>query len=57
MTVLGFDHMKEMYKGDLYFKEAYEACADPIIRDRIRWMKYMIQDILLFKSSQLCNAG
>jgi hypothetical protein len=51
---LGFDNLKEMYRNDPYFKEAYEASENPILRDRSQWIEYMIQDGLLFKGNQLC---
>jgi hypothetical protein len=51
---LGFDNIKEMYRDDPDFKEAYEASKDPILRDRSQWIEYMIQDGLLFSGNQLC---
>jgi hypothetical protein len=50
---LGFDNLKEMYRDDPYFKEAYEAFENSILRDRSQWTKYMIQDGLLFRGDQL----
>jgi hypothetical protein len=43
-----------MYCDDPYFKEAYEACVNPVLRDKSQWTKYLIQDGLLFKGFQLC---
>jgi hypothetical protein len=37
VKTLGFDHLKEMYHSDPDFKEAYEACANLVLRDRIQW--------------------
>jgi hypothetical protein len=54
VKTLGFDNLKEMYRDDPYFKEAYEAFENPILRDRIQWTEYMIQDGLLFRGNQLC---
>jgi hypothetical protein len=54
VETLGFEHLKEMYKEDAYFKEAYEACKNPLLGDRRPWTEYLIQDGLLFKGSQLC---
>jgi hypothetical protein len=54
VTTLGFKCLKEMYKEDPNFKEAYEACENTMIRDIIPWLEYMIQEVLLFKGSQLC---
>ena len=49
-----FDSMKELYGDDADFKEAFEACENPAIRDRTPWLEYIIQDGLLFKGNQLC---
>jgi hypothetical protein len=54
VDTLGFQHLKEMYKGDTDFKEDYEASKNPLLGDRIPWTEYLIQDGLLFKGSQLC---
>jgi hypothetical protein len=54
VKTLGFDNLKEMYRDDLDFKEAYEASENPILRGRSQWTKYMIQDGLLFRGNQLC---
>jgi hypothetical protein len=54
VETLRFEHLKEMYIGDLYFKEAYEACENPLMRDKIPWMEYLIQEGLLFKGTHLC---
>jgi hypothetical protein len=43
-----------MYRDDPYFKEAYEASENPVLKDKIQWAKYMIQDGLLFRGNQLC---
>jgi hypothetical protein len=54
VKTLGFEHLKEMYIDDPYFKEAYEACENPVMREMNQWTKYMIQEGLLFKGNQLC---
>jgi hypothetical protein len=54
VETLGFEHLKEMYREDPNFKEAYEACENHLLRDISQWMEYSIQDGLLFKGSQLC---
>ena len=51
VTMLGFDHLKEMYSDDLDFKGIYQACDNPVSRDRIPCTKYMFQEGLLFKVS------
>jgi hypothetical protein len=43
-----------MYKESSYFKEVYEACENPVNRDRSPYMNHIIKDILVFKGSQLC---
>jgi hypothetical protein len=51
---LEFEHLKEMYQEDPYFKEAYEECKNHLLRDINKWMEYLIQGGLLFKGIQLC---
>jgi hypothetical protein len=54
VKTLGFDHLNEMYHSDPDFGETYEACLNPVLRDRSQWVEYLIQDGLLFKGCQLC---
>jgi hypothetical protein len=54
VKTLGFDSLKDMYKDDLDFKDAYETCENHVLRDRSQWIEYLIQDGLLFKGNQLC---
>jgi hypothetical protein len=54
VNTLGFEHLKEMYQEYPDFKEAYEACENPLLGDISPWKKYLIQDGLLFKGRQLC---
>jgi hypothetical protein len=54
LKTLGFEHLKDMYCDDTYFKEAYEACTSPILRDRSQWTEYMVQEGLFFRGNQLC---
>jgi hypothetical protein len=54
VKTLGFDNLKEMYRDDPDFKEAYEAYENPILRDGSQWTKYMIQEGLLFRGNHLC---
>jgi hypothetical protein len=37
VKTLGFDNLKEMYRDDTEFKEAYETSENPILRDRRQW--------------------
>ena len=37
VTILGFDHLKEMYRDDPNFKEIYEPCENPVSRDKSTW--------------------
>jgi hypothetical protein len=54
VETLGFEHLKEMYREDPDFKEAYEACKNHLMGDKSPWIQYLIQDGLLFKGIQLC---
>ena len=54
VNVVGFDELKEMYKDDQDFKDAYVACENPINRDITPWLDYMIQEGLFFKGNKLC---
>jgi hypothetical protein len=51
VKTLGFDSLKDMYRNDSDFKDAYEACENPILRDRSQWVEYLIQDGFLFKGN------
>ena len=51
---MGFENLRDMYAGDADFREAYEAVKNPVLRDRILWIDFLIQDGLLFKGNQLC---
>jgi hypothetical protein len=53
VETLGFEQLKEMYQEDPDFKEAYESCENPFLREKNQWMEYLIEDGLLFKGSQL----
>jgi hypothetical protein len=44
VETLGFEHLNDMYQEDPNFKEAYEACENPLLMDRNQWMEYMIQE-------------
>jgi hypothetical protein len=37
VKTLGFEYLKEMYQEDPYFKEAYEAYENPLLRDNHSW--------------------
>eukprot|EP00253_Pinus_taeda_P034942 PITA_34942 len=54
VQVLGFEHLRDLYKTDTDFREAYEACQNPLIRGNSPWLDYNIQEKLLFKGGQLC---
>jgi hypothetical protein len=51
VKTLGFDNLKDMYRDDSDFKDTYEACENPVLRDRSQWIEYLIQDGLLFKGN------
>jgi len=52
MQVLGFEHLRELYQTDADFKEAYEACQNPLLRNSSLWLDYNLQEGLLFKGGQ-----
>lgn len=52
--MLGFEHLKYLYQTDADFKEAYEACQNPLLRNNSPWLDYNLQEKLLFKGGQLC---
>ena len=54
IQVLGFEFMKELYHQGSDFQEALEPCRSPVHYDRDKWEKFMIQNGLLFRNSQLC---
>jgi hypothetical protein len=37
VKTLGFEHLKDMYCDDTYFKEAYEACENLMLRGKSQW--------------------
>lgn len=53
MQVLAFEHLKELYQTDTEFREAYEACQNPLLKNKSMWLDYNLQG-LLFKGGQLC---
>jgi hypothetical protein len=34
VKTLGFDSLKDMYRDDSDFKDAYEVCENHVVRDR-----------------------
>jgi hypothetical protein len=42
VKTLGFGSLKAMYIDDSNFKDAYEACENLVLRDRIQWIEYLI---------------
>ena len=55
--VLGFDFLKELYKEDADFREAFKACHNPVLIENSKWMEYSLQGGLLFKKHQLYIPG
>jgi hypothetical protein len=37
VKTLGFDDLRNMYRDDLDFKEAYEVAENPILRGKSQW--------------------
>ena len=54
MQVLGFEHLRDLYQMDADFKDAYEACKNPLLRNNSPWLDYNLQEGLLFRGGQLC---
>eukprot|EP00253_Pinus_taeda_P027927 PITA_27927 len=54
IQVLGFEHLKNLYKTDMDFKEAYEAYQNPLFRNDSPLLDYNLQEKLLFKGGKLC---
>eukprot|EP00253_Pinus_taeda_P009358 PITA_09358 len=54
IQVLGFEHLKDLYQTDMDFKEAFEACQNPVLRNASPWLDYNLQEGLLFRGGQLC---
>ena len=51
---LGFESLINMYKEDVDFKEIYASYENLAAHNRSQWSEYMLQEVLLFKSSKLC---
>ena len=51
IQVLGFDFIKELYKDDAYFREAFEACQNPILMDNNKWMEYFFTSRIMFQET------
>jgi len=49
IQVLGFEHLKDLYEIDADFREAYEACKNPLLRDNSLWLDFNLQEGFLFK--------
>jgi len=49
IQVLDFEHLKDLYQTDADFKEAYEACQNPVLRNKSPWLDYNLQEELLFR--------
>ena len=54
VQVLGFENLRDLYQIDTDFKEAYEACQNPLVRNNNPWLDYNLQEGLLFRGGQLC---
>jgi hypothetical protein len=44
VKTLGFDSLKDVYIDDLDFKDTYEACENPVLRDIIQCIEYLIKE-------------
>ena len=54
IQVMGFEHLKDLYQMDTDFKEAFEACQNPVLRNASPWLEYNLKEGLLFRGGQLC---
>lgn len=54
VNILRFEALKDMYKEDSDFREAYASCKNPISKDKSPWEDYMLQEGLLFNDNKLC---
>jgi hypothetical protein len=54
VNTLAFEHLKDMYCDDIDFKEGYEACTNPVLRDRGKLIECMVHEGLFFKGNQSC---
>eukprot|EP00253_Pinus_taeda_P024483 PITA_24483 len=52
--VMGFEHLTDLYQADSDFKEAFEACQNPVLRNRSPWLDYNMQEGLIFRGGKLC---
>lgn len=51
---MGIEPLKELYKEELDFKDAYNACLNFSICFHVDFSDYMLQEGLLFKGNLLC---
>lgn len=54
IQVMGFEYLKDLYQMDMDFKESFEACQNPVLRNTSPWLDYNLQEGLLFRGGQLC---
>ena len=54
IQVMGFEYLKDLYQMDADFKEAFEACQNPVLRNTSPWLDFNLQEGLLFRGGQLC---
>ena len=54
METIGISNLKDMYVGDVNFKEIYEACTNLDDRYNHEFADFLIQEGLFCKGGQLC---
>ena len=52
--MVGFKELTNLYAEDLNFSKVWKACTVTITLDRMKWLDFISQDVMLFKENQFC---